>query len=275
MAQNEENHDGGYILLARKIRENPIYSNSTALHIWIECLLRASFKKREFFSKREKVNLNAGEFLMGYREFSRAIGCSVSTVKYWIDTFFAERLIERQANAKGTKITVLKWKDYQDAERFTVRQANAKRTLSESNKKGKNEKNEKTVAEKSFSLFWNGYDKKVGDKAKCQKKWLSLSVKTHEKILSSLPAFVADKPERQFRPNPSTYLNQERWNDEIYTPETDGAFKKEFENLGEEKFREKYRIFYKEQQACTCTVKERSELKHLQLTTRIRNLFSS
>lgn len=66
-----------------------------------------------------------------------------------------------------------------------------------------------------FTLFWNTYDKKVGDKSKCEKKWNKLSLSDQEKIISTLPAFMDQFTNKQYQPFPETYLNQKRWNDDL------------------------------------------------------------
>ncbi len=67
----------------------------------------------------------------------------------------------------------------------------------------------------SFETFWNLYDKKVGPKNKCEKKWNNLSDKDREKIMETLPKWLSCFKDKQFQPYPDTYLNNERWNDEI------------------------------------------------------------
>jgi len=69
-----------------------------------------------------------------------------------------------------------------------------------------------------FSSFWDLYDKKVGDKQKCEKKWNSLKPEERQKIIDTLPAFKASISDKQFQPYPETYLNKKRWNDEIKKP---------------------------------------------------------
>lgn len=65
-----------------------------------------------------------------------------------------------------------------------------------------------------FDIFWNLYNKKVGAKAKCEKKWLKLSSEVQQKIIDTLPAFKAKIKDIQYLPYPETYLNNQRWNDE-------------------------------------------------------------
>jgi hypothetical protein len=75
---------------------------------------------------------------------------------------------------------------------------------------------ENNLKEKTeFNKFWNLYDKKVGDKDSIFKKWLKLKLSDIEKIFNTLPAYKGATPDKKFRKNPATYLNQKSWNDEI------------------------------------------------------------
>lgn len=71
-----------------------------------------------------------------------------------------------------------------------------------------------------FDVFWNLYNKKVGSKSKCERKWNKLKDAERQKIVDTLPNFLAGIKDKQFQPFPETYLNQERWNDEIKPIET-------------------------------------------------------
>jgi len=73
----------------------------------------------------------------------------------------------------------------------------------------------KESKEEDFNFFWSLYPKKVA-KSKCEKKFNSLTDKDKEKIKLTLESFLNYKPFADYNhPNPMTYLNQERWNDEI------------------------------------------------------------
>lgn len=67
----------------------------------------------------------------------------------------------------------------------------------------------------SFEVFWNLYDKKVGDKDKVFTKWGNLSPTDQKLILEHLPKYKQASPDKQFRKDPSTYLNNKSWLDEI------------------------------------------------------------
>lgn len=66
-----------------------------------------------------------------------------------------------------------------------------------------------------FEDFWKIYPVKIS-KGKCQTKWNYLSKDSKKKIFETLPEFIKNKPFASYRlPNPLTYLNSERWLDEI------------------------------------------------------------
>lgn len=67
----------------------------------------------------------------------------------------------------------------------------------------------------SFDLFWDLYDKKVGDKTKIEKKWNKLTNQQREDIVKYIPKYIASQPDKQFRKHPETFLNQKGWEDEI------------------------------------------------------------
>lgn len=70
----------------------------------------------------------------------------------------------------------------------------------------------------TFLTFWNLYPKKV-EKQKAEQKWRRLSPETQAVILKDLPERIkSDQWQKGFILNPMTYLNGERWNDEIQLP---------------------------------------------------------
>lgn len=83
---------------------------------------------------------------------------------------------------------------------------------------------------KDFDLFWEKYPIKVA-KANAKAKFLKLPQKDIDKIMQTIDSFVNYKPfEKYNHPNPTTYLNQKRWNDEIQ-----GETKKGIDNPNGEK----------------------------------------
>lgn len=66
-----------------------------------------------------------------------------------------------------------------------------------------------------FSSFWDSYGKKVGDKTKLEKKWNKLSDEDRKAIMDYIPAYIKATPDKKYRKNPETFLNNHSWNDEI------------------------------------------------------------
>lgn len=70
----------------------------------------------------------------------------------------------------------------------------------------------------SFSSFWDSYPRKEGKK-NAEKSWNKIDPLLHGKILFALKEHCKSeqwiKDDGKFIPHPATWLNQERWNDEI------------------------------------------------------------
>jgi uncharacterized protein YdaU (DUF1376 family) len=81
------------------------------------------------------------------------------------------------------------------------------------NKKSKNQ----VVAElyPTFEDFWGLYDKKVGKKDKIEAKWNNLSQQEKENAIAYIPNYKLAQPNKKYRKNPETFLNNESWNDEL------------------------------------------------------------
>lgn len=69
--------------------------------------------------------------------------------------------------------------------------------------------------EYTFERAWNLYDKKVGCKAKLEKKWNSMSQKDRKAAIEYIPLYVISQSNKQFRKNFQTFLNQRGWEDEL------------------------------------------------------------
>ena len=69
--------------------------------------------------------------------------------------------------------------------------------------------------EYTFDRAWNLYDKKVGCKAKLEKKWNSMSQKDRKAAIEYIPLYVISQPDKQYRKNFQTFLNQRGWEDEL------------------------------------------------------------
>lgn len=83
------------------------------------------------------------------------------------------------------------------------------------NKKTQSRVEESRVEESiyPFDDFWDDYDRKV-ERKKCEKKWKNVSEKDREEIKKFIPIYKKYQPDSKFRKYPSTFLNNEIWNDD-------------------------------------------------------------
>lgn len=79
---------------------------------------------------------------------------------------------------------------------------------------GIKEQENKVPQQVAFDDFWNLYDKKI-DRSPCEKKWKKLKYQDQCRVMNHLPAYVKSTPEKKFRKNPETYLNDKAWDNEI------------------------------------------------------------
>jgi uncharacterized protein YdaU (DUF1376 family) len=68
-----------------------------------------------------------------------------------------------------------------------------------------------------FEWFWNEYDKKVGVKDKLKKKWNKLTDEERQNAMNYIELYKLSVPDKQFRKNPETFINNKSWNDELIT----------------------------------------------------------
>ena len=92
----------------------------------------------------------------------------------------------------------------------------AKEKQTKSKPQGKDKDKEKDKEKEQFEIFWNLYDKKI-DKDKCYKKWLKLCEVDRVASIKHIPQYKLSQPDKKFRKNPETYINNKSWNNEIIT----------------------------------------------------------
>ena len=96
-------------------------------------------------------------------------------------------------------------------------EANAKPLFidSDSNSIDKDKNESETELYPTFQDFWECYNKKTGSIKKIQPKWDRLKHEIKCEIMEYIPHYIASQPEKQYRKNPETFLNNEGWKDEI------------------------------------------------------------
>ena len=67
----------------------------------------------------------------------------------------------------------------------------------------------------TFEVAWNLYQKKVGPKDKLKAKWNKLPLRDRKSAIEYIPLYIQSQPDKQFRKNFQTFLNQRGWEDEL------------------------------------------------------------
>lgn len=100
--------------------------------------------------------------------------------------------------------------------------ANALQSYCDRNAIKESKVKESKVKEKDngdFLKFWDLYGKKE-KRADAKKRFEKLKPEEVQEIFNTLPDFLKANKELKFRPHPSTYLNQRRWEDELRPSKT-------------------------------------------------------
>lgn len=80
----------------------------------------------------------------------------------------------------------------------------------------KQETIEQLNKEQEFNEFWDLYDKKINP-TKCKPKFLKLPEKDRNLIMEYIPKYKLSQPNKKYRKDPLTFLNNNGWLDEIIT----------------------------------------------------------
>ena len=178
----------------------------------------------------EMLYKNDGYLTIEYERIAHALQTQSDIIKSIIEdfnlfrctanAFYSPSALHRLKLRKGKSVVArkaakIRWdkEKQKDADALRLQcDSNAKK---KSKVKERKEKKSKVKENIVFVDFWNLYNKKVGSKTKCENKWIKLEDSEREKIIKTLPVWLKQFSDKQFQPFPETYLNNERWDDEI------------------------------------------------------------
>ena len=73
---------------------------------------------------------------------------------------------------------------------------------------------------KGFNMFWAMYDKRVDEK-NCRISFMRLTLEEMGKAINGVKSYVDSTPDKKYRKNPRTWINQKGWESEIVLSEDD------------------------------------------------------
>lgn len=113
-----------------------------------------------------------------------------------------------------------------------------------------------------FNEFWEMYDKKIG-KPKSENKWNKLPLEEQKSILEYIPKYKHAQPNKSYRKNPETFLNNRSWEDEII----------EDQKINNGKWKCEYGYWHEKNQECGHGLQRQMEKKSSQFADQLKNKF--
>ena len=219
----------GWIKLHRSLVEWEWYDDKNALILLIHLLVTVNYEDKKW----KGILIKSGSRVTSWETLKNEINCmSIQQIRTAMDKLEFSGEITRSSTNKYQVVSLVKWGKLQHLEMLDNNQSNTLITnkqqtnnnqitttkeykeIKEVNKKENNIYSVEVV-EYSFDDFWSIYPNKT-NKKKAQEKFNKLTKGQKEKIEQHLPIFINNPPFKDYTyPHAVTYLNQERFNDEI------------------------------------------------------------
>ncbi|MEG2341440.1 MAG: hypothetical protein RSB69_11915 [Odoribacter sp.] len=206
----------GWILMHKKMLQWQWFQSADTLQLFLYCLLRANFEP----VKWQGVDIQRGQFITSLPTIKQETGLTIQKIRTSIKRLKSTGEITNETTNKFRLITVCKYDSYQDLNepRKQTDQQAIQQTTNRQLTSDKQYKEYKEISnvrfDDEFDVFWELYEKKR-NREKCLKLWKNLSEKERTEIIDYIPKYKKAQPDKQFRKDPVTFLNQKSWHDEL------------------------------------------------------------
>lgn len=235
----------GWISLNRELMNHWVWDcEFSAGQAWVDLLLYANHSQVKLMIKGQLIEVNRGQQARSELTLSKAWKWSRNKVRRFLKNLEKDGMIELKSGHLTTVITICNYDSFQsnDTAGDTTKGQQSKQQKDNSRNTNNNVNNENNenkpldqskiareeLIQSSFDYWWKAYPTKTARKASF-KKWQSITKKMDDNIVTELTNhIVADVKFRldglangddRFigfdRLHPSTYLNQERYNDDF------------------------------------------------------------
>lgn len=219
----------GWIKLHRKLSEDPQWLKEpfTRGQAWVDLLMLANHDKGYIRVRGNRLDVLRGQVGWSEQALSRRWQWSRSRVRKFLSELEKlEHQIEQQKNNISSIITIVNYESYQTKNSRKDSRETAERPQKDTNKNDKNEKN--IITPPFFEDFWKAYPRKIG-KTQASKSWekISISEEVYHQIMAGLDNYIKYEwkgKEMKYIPHAATWLNQERWKDEVTIKKEDSDF---------------------------------------------------
>jgi len=219
----------GYIKLSRRLLDNQMWcaESFTRGQAWVDMLLLANHKDGYILKRGIEVKVQRGQIGWSELALAKRWGWSRGKIRRFFETLVRKEKIVQQKTNITTLNEIVNYNLYQaggtPSGTPNGHQTDTKRYTNKNDKKGKKEKNKRYTSD--FETFWKAYPEKIG-KQPSWEKWQKInnSRPPLETILKAIEKQKqSDKWKNGFIPNPLTWLNQARWEDETKEIIGDGS----------------------------------------------------
>ena len=101
---------GGFILIYRKIQENPIWRYPAYVHLWLYLLLNANWKDRETI---DGVKVPRGSLLTGRAKLAQDCNSTEQSIRTALSRLESTSMITMKSTSRGTIVSVTNYDKYQ------------------------------------------------------------------------------------------------------------------------------------------------------------------
>ncbi len=216
----------GFVKLPDDLAVWEWFDDKNTVYVFLRLLLGAAWCEKDF----RGVHLERGQLIISQREFAEKCGISRQELRTIINRLISTPRITLTSTPKFSVVTVL---DYDCSTHRATHKATANQPTinppslyNNTDIQNTDIQNSKKVKcndiENNFKTFWDCYPKKVA-KQTAHKSWLKINSDKvlFDEIISSLErqklSAQWQKDNGQYIPNPATWLNGKRWEDEVKT----------------------------------------------------------
>ena len=235
----------GWISLNRELMNHWVWDcEFSAGQAWVDLLLYANHSHAKLMIKGQLIEVNRGQQARSELTLSKAWKWSRNKVRRFLKNLEKDGMIELKSGHLTTVITICNYDSFQsnDTAGDTTKGQQSKQLKDNSrntNNNVNNENNEnkpldqskidrENLIQEAFNYWWKGYPKKQA-KAAAFKSWQKVTKKMDDEKVRALTNHIFDdckfrleslaNGETKFigfdNMNATTYLNQERYNDDV------------------------------------------------------------
>ncbi|MEY2868251.1 MAG: hypothetical protein RIR01_675 [Bacteroidota bacterium] len=207
----------GWIKIHRSITNHWLYSEKrvySKLEAWYDMLIAVNYSDSKTLIKGKLYEVKRGQSIMSLDSWAKRWNWDKSKVRRFLNTLQNDNMIELKSDTITTRLTICNYESYQGERNADETPVKRKRNSDETQTTPIEERKENK--EILFNDFWKIYDKQI-DRKKCLEKFLKLKDQEIKLIFENLPNYILNTPDKQFRKNPSTWINNKCWNDTEYS----------------------------------------------------------